>query len=132
MIYLMHEAESGHYKVGMARDRTSARTERLPAIARARRKAKQRPSTIELILWVDWPHDVEMRIHRYLWASWVEGEWFADSPQLQDLLNHMHGRSGGYIYWMRKFRAAEPSLPGSWNWRNRDRIIAAHRAKHLI
>lgn len=128
MIYAMREEETGLVKIGLARDHYAARRERMPAIAAARRKATGRPSTLRFLLFADWPPDAEMLIHRYLWQSWVEGEWFSDSDRLQEVLRYMRLTSD-YFTFMRAFRAAQSTLPGPWYWKNRDHILRAHQAQ---
>ncbi len=129
MIYLMHEAESGHYKIGMSMSPTHAYRRVAPA-ARERSKLAGRRVKIKLVLWVPWPHTDEKCLHRYLWQSWAGGEWFSDSERLREVIGYL--QRNDYFRWRDAFRAAEPSLP-QWGWSvSRNRNIIKHDPEIII
>lgn len=128
MIYIIQEAETGHYKVGKARDYREALKRRLPQIAARRSNDLERSCTLRLVRWLDWPSDAEMDLHRYMWRLWVGDEWFTDGPELRQLLAWADDRGGGYYAFLKALSAAT-ALPPRWNWRSRDRLLASHLAK---
>jgi hypothetical protein len=111
----MHEPASGLFKVGVAMSQVHARK-------RSKALAKQRKHPVTILLWRDWPHTEEQRLHRYLWESWAEGEWFKDSPELQEVITYL--RDNAYGRWVKAFRAAEPNLPPAWRHYTRDKILS--------
>ena len=125
MIYVIHEAQSGMYKVGKARNRMMAIRQRMPAIARARRQRLNRRCTLTLTRWIPWPADMEMAIHRYCWRLWRGDEWFIDGEELQQVLTWALDACGDEML-LKAMKIAGNSIPGPWNWRNRDAILAAH------
>lgn len=128
MIYIFREDETGHYKVGKARNYREAIKRRLPHIAAKRRRTLQRPSTLHLERWLDWPADTEIDLHRFLWRLWVGDEWFTDGYELRQVLTWADDPGGGY-YSFRKTFSATQNLPPRWSWHSRDRLIADHKAK---
>lgn len=126
MIYVFHDVDANEYKIGQARDESSARKQRLPQSRSKREKMLGRPVRVEFICWRAWPPELEMDIHRYLWQSWLADEWFKDSPESRTVVEWL--LRDDYYNFRRSFRATEATLPGRWHWKNRDRILAKHKA----
>jgi len=126
VIYAIREAESGLLKIGLCRTKHLTINKRIPAIRRDRVKAKSRPSTLSLIVWADWPPSAEMLLHRYLWETWIEGEWFSDSEKLQQCVRWMHS---GFEFntFLKHFKGVEHTLPKPWPLLGRNRAMEKHR-----
>lgn len=115
MIYAMHSSKTGLFKIGMSQSRRHA-LRRAQAVSRSVR------AKVELLLWVDWPYTEEQRIHRYLWESWVRGEWFKPSDRLREVLGYLEHNQ--YLAWLEAFRSVERTLPAAWHYLGRDKRLA--------
>lgn len=119
MIYAIREAETGLTKIGMCRSRWHTLNQRIPSIRYVRKRQTGRKVTLHLLVWADWPHDTENKLHRYLWREWHNGEWFSDSPRLRQCLEWMKSAPSAYFDFLTEFKLQESSLPRSQNHNTR-------------
>jgi len=52
------------------------------------------PHELHIEAVADWPDEEERRLHRYLEASFVRGEWFEDGARVQGLIKLMQDPNG--------------------------------------
>ena len=112
MIYAIREAETGLIKIGMCRSRRHTLNQRMPNIRYSRKRETGRTVTLELLVFAEWPHDTEKKLHRYLWREWHSGEWFKDSARMRQCLEWMKS-AFDYNTFMLEFRRQEAALPPS-------------------
>lgn len=121
MIYIMHELESGLYKIGSSRDKRMALRVRLPALRGQRSREAGEKRTIKLIAWLNWPRSAEAKLQRWCWKLSAGGEWFRDGPALRQVFEW--ARTDDFFGMEKAISAAGSSLPATWDARSRQTFM---------